>query len=99
MHASTVIGEITDAVGLGDLGLAGIVTLTILALLTGRLVPLRQHLELAKDRDHYRDALAKSEEARQILVRQNDELLRPLAATVEHALRSLPTVDRQDSPP
>lgn len=91
MHASTVVSDLTDAVGFGDLGLAGLVTLTVIGLLTGKIIPLRQHREVIADRDFYRTALQKSEETRQMQARQIDELLVPLTDNIEHVLRSLPT--------
>jgi hypothetical protein len=56
-------------------GLAGIVTLAIWMIFTGRLVAGRHYQELRDDRDHWRKAHEVSEEGRAELRRQNDLLL------------------------
>lgn len=39
VQAAVDVGELVNLTGLGDLGLAGLITLTVLLLLTGRLLP------------------------------------------------------------
>jgi hypothetical protein len=80
------------------LGLTGFVSLTIVSIVRGWLVPRKQHDDIIRDRNHYRDALEKSEEARHILSQQLDQALE-FTKTVDHILRSLPRPDeRRDEP-
>ena len=69
-------------------GAAGIVTLAIVMVLTGRLVPRRMHEETRADRDEWRKAFQDSEAARQVQAtaqrvqaEQLDQLLESAKAT------------------
>lgn len=83
---------------LSTIGFPGIVTIVILSIIRGWLVPRKFHQDIISDRDYYRDALEKSEEARHMQAQQLEQAL-ALAKTVDHILRSLPTPDdRRDAP-
>jgi hypothetical protein len=83
---------------LSTIGFPGIVTLVILSILRGWLVPRKTHEDMVADRDHYRTALEKSEEARVMLLQQLDQAL-ALAKTVDHVLRALPTPEDRKAEP
>ena len=80
------------------IGLTGFVSLIIVSIIRGWLIPRKQYEDILADRDHWRAALEKSEEARHLLTQQLDQTL-ALTKTVDHVLRSLPRPDeRRDEP-
>ena len=73
-----------------DLGLAGLMGLVVLLILTGRLVPRSTLLDMREERDTWRAAHVSSEAARLAEREQVTELLE-LSRTASHVLTSLPT--------
>ncbi|WP_432091841.1 hypothetical protein [Streptomyces sp. NRRL F-5630] len=71
-----------------DLGAVALLTLVVLMILTGRLVPRRTYDDLLKERDTWREAHTVSEEARAMERAQTQELLE-LGRTSAHALTGL----------
>lgn len=82
-----------------QIGLAAIVTLTVVGLIRGWLVPQSVHTEriadknqqitaLGAERDQWRTAFQKSEEGRSLLTTQNDELIKG-AETTNRLMESL----------
>lgn len=71
------VGLVTEFGGLpiGSLGAGGILTIVILLVLLGRLVPRRTLEDTIADRDQWREAHKTSEEARIELQQQVGELL------------------------
>lgn len=67
---SEVFGLTANSVGLGAL-----LTLVVLLILTGRLVPRRTHEDALADRDRWREAFLNSEAAREEEHKQTGELL------------------------
>lgn len=72
-----------------NLGLGALLTLVILLILTGRLVPRRTHEDAIKDRDNWRHAYLESEKARKVEHEQTGELLE-MARLGGHILTALP---------
>lgn len=66
-----LLGSLTVA----DLGATALLSLTVLMVLTGRLVTRSREQDLIADRDAWRAAHQVSEEARHVQVRQIDELV------------------------
>jgi hypothetical protein len=58
-----------------DAGAAALLTLVVLLILTGRLIPRRTHEDALADRDNWRSAYLESEKARQAEHEQTGELL------------------------
>jgi hypothetical protein len=79
----------------GDAGLGALLTLVILLILTGRLVPRRTHEDALADRDNWRQAFLESEAARKVEHEQTGELLE-MAKLGEHILTALPRPGRAD---
>lgn len=71
-----------------DLGAVALLTLVVLMVLTGRLVPRRTYDDLKEERDTWRAAHTVSEEARAMERAQTAELLE-LGRTSAHALSGL----------
>ena len=62
-------------IGASDAGLGALLTLVILLILTGRLIPRRTHEDVIADRDNWRSAFLQSEAARKQEQDQKEELL------------------------
>ncbi|MEU5660063.1 hypothetical protein ABZ802_31260 [Streptomyces sp. NPDC047737] len=76
-------------------GAVALLTLVVLMVLTGRLVPRRTYDDLLKERDTWREAHTVSESARTSERAQTQELLE-LSRTSAHALQALPGTGLQD---
>ncbi|MGW1389455.1 hypothetical protein [Streptomyces griseoluteus] len=72
-----------------DAGLGALLTLVVLLILTGRLVPRRTHEDALSDRDTWRTAFLESEAARKVEHEQVEELLE-MAKLGGHILAALP---------
>lgn len=83
--------EWAATVKLDTLPLAGIVTVIVGMILTGRLYSGRAYDALRAERDSWKTAYFKSDEANRVLMDQNTELIRA-GRTTEHLVRSLPEV-------
>ncbi|MGW1468540.1 hypothetical protein ACWCPT_29860 [Streptomyces sp. NPDC002308] len=70
-------------------GAVALLTLVVLMVLTGRLVPRKTYDDLLKERDTWREAHTVSEKARTAERAQTQELLE-LSRTSAHALQALP---------
>lgn len=73
----------------GDAGLGVLISLVVLLILTGRLIPRRTHEDVLADRDAWRHAFLESEKARKAEQEQTEELLK-LAELGGHILTALP---------
>ncbi|KPC96252.1 hypothetical protein ADL27_04635 [Streptomyces sp. NRRL F-6602] len=76
-------------------GAVALLTLVVLMVLTGRLVPRRTYDDLLKERDTWRDAHTLSESARTRDAAQTQELLE-LSRVSVHALQALPRALGED---
>ncbi|MET9909666.1 hypothetical protein ABZZ74_23175 [Streptomyces sp. NPDC006476] len=72
-----------------DAGLGALLTLVILLILTGKLIPRRTHEDVIADRDNWRSAYLESEKARKVEHEQTGELLE-MARLGGHILTALP---------
>ncbi|MCX4816787.1 hypothetical protein OG601_47565 [Streptomyces sp. NBC_01239] len=72
-----------------DVGLGALLTLAVLLILTGKLVPRRTHEDVIADRDNWRQAYLESEKARKAEHEQTGELLE-MAKLGGHILTALP---------
>lgn len=79
----------------GDAGAVALLTLVVLLILTGRLVPRRTHEDALTDRDNWREAFLKSEAARQMEHEQTGELLE-MARLGGNILTALPRPGQAD---
>ncbi len=77
-----------DGLPIAPIGAGGLLTLFVLAILTGRLVPRRNIEDVLHDRDEWRAAHRISESARAEQQAQVDELLEH-ARTTDAVLRSI----------
>jgi hypothetical protein len=77
-----------------DAGLGALLTLVILLILTGRLIPRRTHEDVLADRDNWRQAYLESEKARTVEHQQTGELLE-MARLGGHILTALPSPGQQ----
>lgn len=77
-----------------DVGLGALLTLVILLILTGRLIPRRTHEDVLADRDNWRQAYLESEKARTVEHQQTGELLE-MARLGGHILTALPSSGQQ----
>jgi hypothetical protein len=84
-------GAVSEIFGIqaSDAGLGALLTLVILLILTGRLVPRRTHEDTLADRDNWRQAYLESEKARKVEHEQTGELLE-MARLGGHILTALP---------
>jgi len=73
----------------GGAGLGALLTLVILLILTGKLIPRRTHEDVIADRDNWRQAYLESEKARKVEHEQTGELLE-MARLGGHILTALP---------
>lgn len=87
---SEVFGINPNGIGLGAL-----LTLVVLLILTGRLVPRRTHEDALSDRDNWRSAFMESEAARKVEHEQVEELLE-MAKLGGHILTALPRPGKAD---
>jgi hypothetical protein len=78
-----------------DAGLGALVTLVILFILTGRLIPRRTHEDVLTDRDNWRQAYLESEKARRLEHDQTEDLLE-MAKLGGHILTALPRPGKPD---
>ncbi|MFF0777105.1 hypothetical protein [Streptomyces sp. NPDC003720] len=78
-----------------DAGLGALLTLVVLFILTGRLIPRRTHEDALSDRDNWRSAFMESEAARKVEHEQVEELLE-LAKLGGHILTALPQPGKPD---
>ncbi|MGW1134437.1 hypothetical protein [Streptomyces griseoluteus] len=78
-----------------DAGLGALLTLVVLLILTGRLVPRRTHEDALSDRDNWRQAFLESEALRKVEREQVEELLE-LAKLGGHILTALPRAGQAD---
>lgn len=76
-------------------GAAALLTLVILLILTGRLIPRRTHEDVIADRDNWRSAFLQSEAARRVEHDQTEELLE-MAKLSGHILTALPHPGKAD---
>lgn len=72
-----------------DAGAVALLTLVVLFILTGRLIPRRTHEDLLAERDNWRAAFLESEAARKVEHEQTGELLE-MAKLGGHVLAALP---------
>lgn len=79
-----------------DVGLGALLTLTILLILTGKLVPRRTHEDVIADRDNWRQAYLESERARKAEHEQTGELME-MARLGGHILTALPRAGQSDT--
>jgi hypothetical protein len=91
------VGAVTEIFGInaGDAGLGALLTLVILLILTGKLVPRRTHEDVITDRDNWRQAYLESEKARKVEHEQTGELLE-MARLGGHILTALPHPGQAD---
>ncbi len=78
-----------------DAGLGALLTLVVLLILTGRLVPRRTHEDVLTDRDNWRQAYLESEKARKVEHDQTEDLLE-MAKLGGHILTALPRPGKPD---
>lgn len=78
-----------------DAGLGALLTLVILLILTGRLIPRRTHEDVLADRDNWRQAFRESEALRKVEHEQVEELLE-MAKLGSHILTALPRPGQAD---
>lgn len=76
-------------------GAVALLTLVVLMVLTGRLVPRKTYDDLLKERDTWREAHTVSEAARTSERTQTQELLE-LSRTSAHALQALPRMGLEE---
>ncbi|MFD8470396.1 hypothetical protein ACFV10_35415 [Streptomyces cyaneofuscatus] len=76
-------------------GAVALLTVVVLMVLTGRLVPRRTYDDLLKERDTWREAHTVSEAARTSERAQTQELLE-LSRTSAHALQALPRMGLEE---
>ena len=76
-------------------GAVALLTLVVLMVLTGKLVPRRTYDDLLKERDTWREAHTVSEAARTSERAQTQELLE-LSRTSAHALQALPRMGLEE---
>lgn len=81
--------EFLAVVRVDQVALAGLVTLAVVLLYRGLLVPRTTLEDARNDRDAWKAAYLESEKARSVLMTQNGELLE-VARTANQILRSLP---------
>jgi hypothetical protein len=79
----------------GGAGLGALLSLVVLLILTGRLIPRRTHEDAIADRDNWRSAFLESEAARKVEHEQVEELLE-LAKLGGHILTALPQPGKPD---
>lgn len=78
-----------------DAGAVALLTLVVLFILTGRLIPRRTHEDVLADRERWRQAYLQSEAARQLEHEQTGELLE-MARLGGHILTALPQPGKAD---
>ncbi|WP_045562971.1 hypothetical protein [Streptomyces sp. FxanaA7] len=78
-----------------DAGAAALLTLVVLLILTGRLIPRRTHEDVLADRDNWRSAYLESEAARRLEHEQTGELLE-MARLGGNILTALPQPGQAD---
>jgi hypothetical protein len=78
-----------------DAGAVALLTLVVLFILTGRLVPRKTHEDALADRDNWRQAYLESEAARKVEHEQTGELLE-MARLGGHILTALPRPGQTD---
>lgn len=90
-------GALSEIFGINpsDAGLGALLTLVVLLILTGRLVPRRTHEDVIADRNNWRQAYLESEKARNAEHEQTGELLE-MAKLGGHILTALPRPGRAD---
>lgn len=74
-----------DSLPVGSLGAGALVSLIVLLILTGRLVPRQQLIDLREDRDKWRSAAEDSQKAMYTYGMATEKLL-VLGETTNHAL-------------
>lgn len=74
-----------------------LVSIGILLIMTGRLVPRRTYDDALRDRDRWQEAHSVSEEARLTQTRQLDAVLE-VGETVKQVMNALDRVRREDRP-
>ena len=82
------MGDVLTGIPVGDISLAGLLGIVVLLILTGRLVPRQQLLDVQADRDHWRTAADKWQD---VSTKQGISLERLLemAETTNHALTEI----------
>lgn len=78
-----------------DAGSVVLLTLVVLLILTGRLIPRRTHEDVLTDRDNWRQAYLEAEKARTVEHQQTGELLE-MARLGGRILTALPRPERTD---
>ncbi|MFM9703579.1 hypothetical protein [Streptomyces galilaeus] len=78
-----------------DAGAVALLTLVVLFILTGRLIPRRTHEDALADRDNWRKAFLESEAARKVEHEQVGDLLE-MAQLNTHILTALPRPGQAD---
>lgn len=78
-----------------DAGSVVLLTLVVLLILTGRLIPRRTHEDVLADRDNWRQAYLESEKARTVEHQQTGELLE-MARVGGRILTALPHPGQAD---
>lgn len=82
-------------INLAQGGAVALLALVVLMIFTGRLVPRRTYDDLIQERDTWRTAHTRSEEARQVERDQTQELLE-LSRTAGRVLTALPRRPREE---
>lgn len=109
MHSATVVSSIAEDVSIGDVGLAGIVTLIILLILSGKLITRRAHDDAIAaerraaeaervDKEYWRATAGTRDEALRIALEHTRELME-FNDTVDHFFRSIPKPDERGDEP
>ncbi|MFJ6729349.1 hypothetical protein ACIQPQ_31055 [Streptomyces sp. NPDC091281] len=78
-----------------DAGAVALLTLVVLFILTGRLIPRKTHEDVITDRDNWRAAYLESEAARKVEHDQTGELIE-MARLGGHILTALPRPGNTD---
>ncbi len=81
--------DVLAVLRIDQVALAGLVTLAVIFLYRGLLVPKPTLEDVRTEREAWKAAYLESEKARSVLMAQNGELLE-VARTANHILRSLP---------
>lgn len=87
-----------DGIPLVGLSAPAILSVVVMMVMTGRLVPRKTYDDVIRERDEWRAAHSVSEEARRAEASQKTEILLPIARTMEHVLESLPKPKSSEAP-
>ena len=82
------MGDVLTGIPVGDISLAGLLAIVILLVLTGRLVPRQQLLDVQADREHWRTAADRWQEVASKQGMSLERLLE-MAETQNHVLTQI----------